>query len=206
VSLISGGIDSAVSTGLALKQGKEVVCVHFDKQPFADEKEKEKVIEIVKHLGKKFEQKVKLYIINYGLIQKEVAGKTERKFFCVLCRRNMLKLAEKIALKEKADALMTGESLGQVASQTLSNLKAESSAFSLPLIQPLLGMDKLEIERLAREFGTLEFSIKPVMCCSLTPDKPATQARVEKIELEEKKVDLKELFEKVLKEKEVIEC
>ena len=117
----------------------------------------------------------------------------------------MLRVSEKIAELENCGALLTGECLAQVASQTLWNLQAEHSATRLQIIRPLLGLDKLEIERLGREFGTFNNSIKPAMCCSIVPSQPSTHASVEKAEFEEKKLNLQEIVENALNSKEVIE-
>ena len=136
IALISGGIDSPVATALALQNGAEIVCAHFSNAPYSSEKTEEKVFEILRHLAQKYGKKIKLYIIPHGANLTEISRKCERKFTCVLCRRMMLRIASRIAEREKADALLTGESLGQVASQTLSNISAEFSASTKPINSP----------------------------------------------------------------------
>lgn len=204
VSLISSGIDSPVATALALKDGAGIVCVHFQNYPFGDRRAEEKVKEILNHLSKKFKRKITLYLIPYGFIQKEFSEKGEMKLQCILCRRMMLKVASAVAAKEKAIALITGESLGQVASQTLSNLRTEYGASKFPILRPLLGVDKLEIEKLAKEFGTYHTSILPAICCTLAPEKPATKSTIERITAEEKKFNEKRLIEKALEGKVIL--
>lgn len=202
IALVSGGIDSAVATALALQQGIDVVMLHFSTVPLGNTKGAEKTEMLARHLGKKFGRKIKVCVVPHGNALFEIAKKCDRKYGCVLCRRMMLRIATKLAEKEKANALLTGESLGQVASQTLHNLNAEHFAAKIPIIQPLLGMDKLEIERLAKEFGTFETSILPSACCSI-PVKPATKASEKIAEEEEKKLDMWKLVGDSLKG---IEC
>lgn len=198
LSLISGGIDSAVSTGVALEKGCEVIAVHFYASPFADEQSKEKSKKILRILGEKFGKRIKFIVVKHGEAQKEIADKCDRKYTCVLCRRQMLRTASEIAKKEGCDALITGESLGQVASQTLPNLSAEHNAASIVVLRPLLGLDKAEIEQTARRYGTFESSIEPGGCCLLVPEKPVTKALKEKVEEEERKLDLKGMVQKSL--------
>lgn len=187
IVLISGGIDSAVAAGLALREGMELVALHYSTVPFADERAEEKTRMVLRHLAKKFGVRIKLIVVPHGRALKEIAEKCERRLNCVLCRRMMLRVASKIAESEKAGCLLSGESMGQVASQTLSNLNAEAMPLSVPVVRPLLGMDKIEIERIAKEFGTFELSILPAACCSI-PEKPATKAAREEAEAEEKKI------------------
>jgi thiamine biosynthesis protein ThiI len=201
VALLSGGIDSAAAISLALEQGLEIVAVHYSTRPFADERAEQKTIELVELLKKRFEKEVKLVVIPFGPVLKEIAQKCERKLNCVLCRRMMLRIGERLAKEEKAQALLSGESLGQVASQTLSNLNAEAGCNSLPVIRPLLGMDKLEIEKIAKRFDTFGISTMPSACCSI-PEKPATAAKRPAIEEEEKKLPVKQLVKEAFEERE----
>ncbi|MFA4854991.1 MAG: asparagine synthase-related protein [archaeon] len=192
VALLSGGIDSAAAVGLALEQGLDVVALHYCTVPFADERSEKKARDVAEHLEKRFGRKIKLVIVPFGKVLAEIAKNCERKFNCVLCRRMMLRIAEKLAKEEGASALLSGESLGQVASQTLPNLSAEAGAAKIPIIRPLLGMDKLEIEAIAKRMGTFEISILPSSCCSI-PEKPSTAAKKAVIEEFEKKLPVQRL-------------
>lgn len=203
VSLLSGGIDSPVSTHLLLRKGVEVVAVHYDNQPFTDDKQLNKTKELIKRLEEHSGKMVKKYIVPHGPSQTEIARNTHRRYQCVMCRRMMFRIAERIAEIEGADAIATGESLGQVASQTLPNIRTEEHAVNIPILRPLIGMDKVEIEKIAKEIGTYEASIGPGLCCTIVPDKPSTKARLKAIIEEESKIDLEELVEKALEGAEV---
>jgi thiamine biosynthesis protein ThiI len=194
ISLISGGIDSPVATYLMLKKGVEIVVTHFDNRPFTDEKQVEKALSLVRHL-EKF-GKIKIYLIPHGESQMEIAKNCTRRYQCVLCRRMMFRVAERIAKLENADAILTGESLGQVASQTLTNILVETQAVDIPILRPLIGMDKMEIVDLAKKIGTYEISILPGLCCTIVPKKPATQAKLERILREEEKININQMLEK----------
>jgi thiamine biosynthesis protein ThiI len=198
VALISGGIDSPVAAHMLLTKGAEIVAVHFDNRPFTDEKQ----IEKVKTLVKKLEELSK--IVPHGNTLLEISKNTTRRFGCVICRRAMLRTAERIARLESADALLTGESLGQVASQTLKNIATEETAVDIPIIRPVIGLDKVEIENVAKEIGTYDTSIMPGSCCTFVPDKPATQARLESILEEEAKMEIDELSKNAEEEAEII--
>jgi thiamine biosynthesis protein ThiI len=203
VSLLSGGIDSPVSTHFLLRKGVEVVAVHFDNQPFTDDKQLNKTMELIKRLEEHSGKMAKKYIVPHGPSQTEIARNAHRRYQCVMCRRMMFRIAERIAEIEGADAIATGESLGQVASQTLPNIRTEEHAVSIPILRPLIGLDKVEIERIAKEIGTYEASIGPGLCCTIVPDKPSTKARLKVIIEEESKIDFEELVEKAIEGAEV---
>ena len=197
IALLSGGIDSAAALGLALEQGLDVVAMHY-RTSEADSRAEEKAALIVKHFEEMFGKKIKLVVVPFEFVLREIAEKGERKFGCVLCKRMMERVAEKIALKENASALLKGDSLGQVASQTLANLNAEKGSTALPILRPLLGMDKLEIETVARRLGTMDISCMPAACCTM-PQKPATSAKRQAIEEMEKMLGVERLAEKAFK-------
>jgi thiamine biosynthesis protein ThiI len=203
VSLLSGGIDSPVSTHLLLRKGVEVVAVHYDNQPFTDDKQLNKTKELIRRLEEHSGKMAKKYIVPHGPSQTEIARNTHRRYQCVMCRRMMFRIAERIAQIEGADAIATGESLGQVASQTLPNIRTEEQAVNIPILRPLIGLDKVEIERIAKEIGTYEASIGPGLCCTIVPDKPSTKARLKVVTEEESKIDLEELVEKAIEGAEV---
>jgi thiamine biosynthesis protein ThiI len=189
---------------MLLSKGAALVAVHFDNRPFTDEKQIEKAKLLVKMLEELSKKKIKLYLVPHGNTLLEISKNTTRRFGCVICRRAMLRTAELIANKENANALLTGESLGQVASQTLRNIVAEEAAVEIPIIRPLIGLDKIEIERVAKDIGTYDTSIMPGSCCTFVPDKPATQARLENIVEEEAKLNLDELAKKAEEGAEII--
>jgi len=201
IVLISGGIDSAAAISLALEQGIDIVALHYSTQPFADEKAEVKTVKLLTHLEKLFGKKIKFVVVPFGKVLAAIAKNCDRKFNCVLCRRMMLRIGQKLAREEKAGALLSGESLGQVASQTLSNLNAEAGTISMPVIRPLLGMDKLEIEKIAKQYGTFTISTEASACCSI-PEKPSTAARRVQMEEQEEKLDVDALVETAFKERE----
>lgn len=191
--LISGGIDSPVATHLMLQKGLDLSFVHFNNWPFTDEKPIEKVKLLLQKL-KKNNETFKLYVVPHGQhAQQAILKNCDRHYSCVLCRRMMFRVSEKIAEMDGAEALVTGENLGQVASQTLHNLVAESNTLKIPVLRPLLTYDKQDIINIAREIGTFEPSTMKSMCCNVTPKKPATKSMIEKIESEEKKMDVEKL-------------
>jgi thiamine biosynthesis protein ThiI len=204
LSLISGGIDSPVASYLMLERGAELATLYLDNQPFTDEKMKTKVITQVERLKRVSKLKIKLYIVPHGENQKMFARNCDRHVGCILCRRMMFRIGEALATREHAVALVTGESLGQVASQTLQNIRVESSAIKMPVIRPLIGLDKIEIERIAKDIGTYDISISPGLCCTIVPKKPSTNAAIERIIEEEKKVNMDSLLKEALKEVEIL--
>ncbi len=182
--LLSGGIDSPVAGFLAGKKS-EIIALHFSNKDFAGRESVEKAEKISKKL--KFK---KLIVIDLSKQLKELAEKCAPAYYFVLQRRLMLRVAEKIAVKEECDFIVTGDSLGQVSSQTLANMSIISRAAGIPIARPLLGFNKLETTRLAEELGTLEISKGPEMCDVLGPKHPSTHASLERIEEEEGKLEL----------------
>jgi thiamine biosynthesis protein ThiI len=179
--LISGGIDSPVAAYLMSK--KHDVDYVFFYNDYMDKKE----IETVKKCIKKINNS-KLHLIDNTDILKEIVEKTESNLRCILCKRFMMRMAESI---DGYDALVTGDSLSQVASQTLDNLILEDSAIEKPILRPLIGFDKSDIMKIADEIGTLKISEKH-KGCSLAPKKPRTKGRLSEIEEEEKKIRWKQ--------------
>ncbi|MBR9690234.1 hypothetical protein GOV08_00970 [Candidatus Woesearchaeota archaeon] len=204
LSLISSGIDSPVATYLMTKKGLSVDCIHFDNQPFTDSRPREKTVKQVEFLSKKLNKKIKLYIVNHGRHQAEFMRNANKRYGCIFCRRMMFKISQRIALKEKCRYLVTGENLGQVASQTLDNMAAADSAVNIPILRPLLTYDKQEIVDAAKEIGTYNISIEKGICCRAVPKSPITKAKIDIILYEEKKVDVKKLLDDAVKSAEVI--
>ena len=199
VGLLSAGIDSPVATILAMKRGASVILVHFHSAPMTTEDSIEKVKKLTEVLNR-YQSRIQLYLVALTPIQKEILVKTKEKFRILLYRRFMIRIAEQIAKKEKAKALITGESLGQVASQTLGNIASIESIGTIPILRPLIGLDKQEIMDLARQYGTYDISILPEQdCCSLfVPKNPSTNAKREYLEKEEKNLNVDDLLKEAL--------
>ena len=194
VSLISGGFDSPVASYRMMQRGCRLIFVHFHGAPYQDKTSQEKVRDLVRTLTRHQFQS-RLYIVPFGEIQRQIVASVARPLRVVLYRRMMLRIAEVIARNEKAKALVTGESLGQVASQTLDNMAVIQQAALLPILRPLVGMDKQEIIDQARRIGTFETSSIPDQdCCQLfVPKHPATKAQYREVEDAETSFDVKEL-------------
>ena len=194
-ALISGGFDSPVAAYRMMQRGCRIIYVHFHSAPYQDKTSQEKVRDLVRLLTRHQFQS-RLYMVPFGEIQRQIVAAVARPLRVVLYRRMMLRIAEAIARREKAKALVTGESLGQVASQTLDNMAVIQQAARLPILRPLVGMDKQEIVDQARRIGTFETSAIPDQdCCQLfVPKHPATKARFDEVEADEAKLDLNELL------------
>jgi len=198
VCLVSGGIDSPVAAYMMIRQGVEIVAVHMDNRPFTDDKNLEKALHLVRHLQKVTKSPIKTYVVPHGPNHITFAKNCNRHLHCLFCRRMMFRVAERIAEKEGAVGILTGESMGQVASQTVQNLTVVTQITKLPLIRPLIGMDKQEIIEIARKIGTYEISILPGLCCTIVPKQPSTAAKLDAVTSEEQKVDIDVLVEKSL--------
>lgn len=200
VCLISGGIDSPVAAWYLMKRGVENVFVHFFANQQGYEQSLEKVRDLIRALNV-FQLNSKIYFVPFSDIQKEILLNTQADLRVVLYRRMMMRVSEEIALKENAKALITGENVGQVASQTLDNMLVISEATSLPILRPLAGFDKIEIIEKAKKIGTYNISILPHLdCCSMfVPKHPQTKANLKEVQKEEKKLKIKKLITSALK-------
>lgn len=194
VALMSSGIDSPVAIFLLSKKVDEIILLHADNRPFTDNSEIEKFITLAKHLKKLVPSKITVLLIPHGKMLNNYKIHCDNKFTCVVCKRMMLRYAEAIANKEHADAIVMGDSLGQVASQTLQNLRVVEQAVSIPILRPLIGFDKEDTIQIAKEIGTFQLSIAPAEGCKAVPIKPSTQARIEQILIEEQKINIDELI------------
>ncbi len=198
ILLLSGGFDSAVAAHLMQQKGLQLTALHFYNKHLSDIN----TIDKCKVLCKKLKIK-KLFLIPFDEEQAELVRKCEHRLYFVLMRRLMLRIAEKLAKKEKCAYLITGENLGQVASQTLSNMTNTTKAVNIPILRPLLCWDKSEIIALAKKIDTYETSKGPEICCLLGPKHPATKSSLREIEYEEKKAELKKIISHCLKEVEI---
>jgi thiamine biosynthesis protein ThiI len=196
MTLISGGIDSPVAAYRMMQRGCTADFVHFHSYPFLSKASIEKVEELIP-LFQRHQKTIHLFLVPFGEIQQEVVAKAPEPLRVVLYRRLMARIAERLAEKQRALALVTGESLGQVASQTLENLRAIERSVEIPIFRPLVGMDKIEIENSARKIGTYEISIQEDQdCCQLfMPRNPTTQARLTALEQAERNLNVENLVQ-----------
>lgn len=204
IVLLSGGIDSPVAAYKVMKRGCRAIFVHFHSLPHTTPESLDKVRLLVSKLNE-YQYGSKTYMLPFANAQRQVVAFTPVETRVILYRRIMMRLAEAIARKEGAHALVTGDSIGQVASQTLENLRAVSDAVQLPVLRPLIGEDKEEIIAVARRIGTFETSILPHDdCCSLfVPKHPETRARVDGIRRIEGELDVNQIMGDALSEMKI---
>lgn len=199
VSLLSGGIDSPVSSWMMARRGVELEMVHFVSPPYTSQQAQDKVLELARLLTA-WTGRLLVHIVPFTEIQEEIRRNCPEEYFTLIMRRFMMRIAEAIARKANAGALVTGESLGQVASQTMLALGVTEDVTSLPVLRPLIGMDKVEIIRMSREIGVFDTSILPYEdCCTVfTPRHPATRPRLEDVRQAEAALDVESLVQKAL--------
>ena len=199
VSLLSGGIDSPVSSWMMARRGVELEMVHFVSPPYTSQQAQDKVLELARLLTA-WAGRLLVHIVPFTEIQEEIRRNCPEEYFTLIMRRFMMRIAEAIARKANAGALVTGESLGQVASQTMLALGVTEDVTSLPVLRPLIGMDKVEIIRMSREIGVFDTSILPYEdCCTVfTPRHPATRPRLEDVRQAEAALDVESLVQKAL--------
>ena len=192
--LLSGGLDSPVAAYRMMKRGAHVVFVHFHSHPFVTRASQEKARELAELLTR-YQSTSRLFLVPFGEVQREVVLAVPPPLRVVVYRRLMVRIAEDIAKRVRAQALVTGEALGQVASQTLPNMATIDAAATMPILRPLVGMDKEEIVHQAQAIGTYEISIQPDEdCCTLfTPKHPATKSTVEELEAAEARLKIADL-------------
>jgi len=199
IALISGGIDSPVAAWLMMKRGMGITALFMDSRPLVDERTIERARKSVKKLAEWSNSAISFYVAPYGEELLEAMKYKNKKLACVLCKRMMYRVAEKLAHKTGANAIITGESLGQVASQTAENLRAISHQIFLPIFRPLISLDKTEIVELAKKIGTYEISAAPAVCCLGPPLYPETKASVEEVMEAEKELNIDEKVVKIFK-------
>ena len=204
VALVSSGIDSPVATYLLSQKADEIVLLHADNRPFTDDREIEKFLTLAKYLKKLVPSTLSALLIPHGQTLQAYKTSCDNKFTCVFCKRMMLRYAEAIAKKEEADAIIMGDSLGQVASQTLQNIRVVEQAVSIPILRPLIGFDKEDTIQIAKKIGTYDLSIAKAEGCAAVPTKPSTQARLEHILAEEQKVNVEELVRHVVSQAKIV--
>ena len=206
VTLLSGGIDSPVSTYMIAKRGVHLIPVHFFSFPYTSQQAKDKVIELGRLLTE-YCGKMTMEVVPFTHIQEEIRDKCPEEYFTLIMRRFMMRIAEQIAQRSNAKAIVTGENLGQVASQTMEAMASTQAVMTLPILQPLIGMDKEEIVERARQIGTFETSILPYEdCCTVfTPRHPRTRPKISEVERAESKLDIDALVAEAIEGIERIE-
>lgn len=194
--LISGGIDSPVAAWMMAKRGIELTAVHFASPPYTSERAEQKVVDLLTKVSQ-YSGRMTMFTVPFAKVQEQIMANCPEELFTLIMRRFMMRVAEKIAQRERCGALITGESLGQVASQTLQAIACTDQAANMPVFRPLIGMDKTEIIRIAREIDTFETSIQPFEdCCTVfTPKHPRTRPDLNYILEAETALDCEALIE-----------
>ncbi|WP_088013467.1 tRNA uracil 4-sulfurtransferase ThiI [Gottfriedia acidiceleris] len=203
--LLSGGIDSPVAAYMLLKRGVSIEAIHFESPPFTSDRAKQKVIDLASKLTR-YCKRVTLHVIPFTEIQKAIHKEMPASYTMTIMRRIMLRIAEQVSVDRKALALATGESLGQVASQTLESMHTINEVTNYPVLRPLLAMDKLEIMDIAKKIDTYDISIRPYEdCCTIfTPANPTTKPKRDKVARFESRFDFTELINEAVVNRESI--
>ena len=205
VSLLSGGIDSPVSSYMIAKRGVKLEMVHFFSPPYTSDEAKEKVLSLAKLLVP-WCGRLTVQIVPFTEIQEEIRRNCPEEFFTLIMRRFMMRISQRVADQVKAKALVTGENLGQVASQTMEALRVTEDVVDLPVLRPLIGMDKEEIVRLSRKIGTFDTSILPYEdCCTVfTPRHPRTKPNLDEVREAEAVLDIEGLIDRAMTNREFV--
>lgn len=203
--LLSGGIDSPVAGYMMAKRGVQLEAIHFESYPYTSERAKEKVLDLAKALTN-YTMRIRVHVVSLTKIQELLRDNCEEDYFTLMLRRYMMAISLKLAHDYDCEAIITGESLGQVASQTMKAINVTNSMTDIPIFRPLIGMDKEEIIRIARQIGTFETSTLPFEdCCTVfTPRHPKTRPELEKVIEEQNRLPFDELVEEAYRTKEII--
>lgn len=204
--MLSGGIDSPVAGYMMAKRGMKLAAVHFHSYPYTGEAAKEKVITLGKMISE-YSAGMTLYVVKFTEIQEEIHKKCSEEFMITMMRRFMMRITERLANYHGGQAIITGESLGQVASQTTESITSSNSVVTMPVFRPLIAFDKLETIEIANKIGTYETSILPYEdCCTVfLPKFPAIKPRMDRVLKEESRLDVEELIKRAMQNVEVIE-
>ncbi len=203
--LLSGGIDSPVAGYMMAKRGVSLECVHFESFPYTSERAKEKVLELAKILCD-YTMRVRVHVISLTEIQEELRDNCDEDYFTLLLRRYMMALSLRLAHELNCDALITGESLGQVASQTMKAIHVVNEMADIPIYRPLIGMDKNEIIEISRKIGTFDTSVLPYEdCCTVfTPKHPKTRPELDSVIEQQNRLNFDELVDRAYETKQII--
>ena len=204
--MMSGGIDSPVAGYLTLKRGVDIECIHFAAPPYTNELAREKVFDLVDKLRHYTHSSIRVHVINFTKLQLAVYDNCDESYAMTVMRRMMYRISEKIANKNNCLALVNGESIGQVASQTLNSMQVINEVVKIPVLRPVLCLDKLEIIDIADRIDTYEISIRPHEdCCTIfTPKAPATKPKLYKAEIFESGFDFETLIDECVETAEII--
>lgn len=198
--LISGGIDSPVAGYMTCKRGMKLNCLHFHSFPYTGEAAKEKVIELTKKVGE-YNGGINLFVVSFTHIQEAIHEHCPEEFMITIMRRFMMRIAQRLAIQQGDQAIITGESLGQVASQTIESITSSNSVVSMPVLRPLIAFDKLDIIEISKKIDTYETSILPYEdCCTVfLPKYPAIKPNLDKVIKAESKLDIEGLIDQAFK-------
>ena len=197
VVLLSGGIDSPVAAYVMAKVGAEIIALHMDGDPYF--KSTVRVDKLISRLREVTGQLIPLFTAPHGAANLAEISKTKvPNIRCVLCKRFMMRTAEALAKQENCNAIVMGDSMGQVASQTLKNMRVEQEAVKIPILRPLIGLDKEQIVQIAKKIGTFELSIEGAGPCGIVPTKPSIGAGLQKILKAEAEMDVPAMIEKAM--------
>ena len=204
--LLSGGIDSPVAGYLMSKRGLKLEAVHFHSYPYTSAQAKEKVIELAKEISE-YCGEIKLHVVSFTEIQEQIHKNCDAEYMITIMRRIMMRIAERLCKENGLGAIVTGESLGQVASQTMQSMTVTNSVVSLPVFRPVIAFDKEEIMNVARKIGTYETSILPYEdCCTVfLPKNPVIRPTISRAEYLEKSLDIDSLVETAVLNEEIID-
>ena len=205
--LLSGGIDSPVAGWMIAKRGVHISAVHFHSYPYTSDRAKEKVLDLARILSESC-CGIRVHIVPFTKIQMEIHEKCPDEYTTLIMRRFMMRIAERVAISEKSEALITGESIGQVASQTMTALGTTDMVVNMPVFRPVIGFDKTDIIAIAEKIGTMETSSLPYEdCCTVfTPRHPATHPHLDIIEEAEAKLDMEALIQEAMDGIEIVTC
>lgn len=207
VFLVSGGIDSPVAAWLLIRKGVEPVFAYFDNYPLCDQAAEGIALETIRKVCSEANTKgTRVYVVSHSPDLQEIMSKCPPKFACILSRRIMLRVAEQIAIRERCGAIVTGDAIGQKASQTLQNIVAADSVLKqVQVLRPLVGMNKLQIERYAKKIGTYEISIRPgVASCGVPTNNPSTSARRNRLSEIEAALDTQAMVRRAIENARII--
>lgn len=204
--MLSGGIDSPVAAYMMSKRGMKLSAVHFHSYPYTGEAARQKVVDLAKIISD-YNSGIKLYVVKFTEIQEAIHENCSEEFMITLMRRFMMRITERLAIANGGQSIITGESLGQVASQTMESITSSNSVVKLPVFRPLIAFDKIETIAIAQKIGTYETSILPYEdCCTVfLPKFPVIKPKMEKVLREEAKLDVETLINNALKNVEIID-